>query len=199
MIVVNDVVVHERERRRYQRIDDEIVMFWRKVKPDEVPEEDGSNKYPSEDFTLALQKKLLNFENAEILKRIGRVNPLLAGYLVLLERKVVVLASALTSKGNLKHCHSTHHVNLSASGLAFLTEKQYPLGTILELRMILAPPLTSIVAYGRVIYCIHYDDDKPLPHRIGVGFIRLHDDDRELLTGYVESRIIQGKGIREAH
>jgi hypothetical protein len=199
MALSNEIVIENHERRRHGRIDDEIVMFWREVNPDEIPEEVDKDQMPDADYPLSSQMKLLSLETAELLKRIGRTNPLLAEYLTVLERKIDALASEVIVKDNFTHCHSTRHVNLSASGLAFLTEKEYALGTLLEVKMVFSPTLTSIVAYGRVIYCIHYDDDKPLSHRIGVGFIRLHDYDREMLIGRVSSRLALDKDAWETH
>jgi hypothetical protein len=200
MALSNEVTIENRERRRHGRIDDEIVMFWRELNPDEIPEEyDEKDEMPVADYPLSTQLKLLSLETGELLKRIGRTNPLLAEYLTVLEQKIDALASEVIVKDNFTHCHSTRHVNLSASGLAFLSEKEYALGTLLEVKMVFSPTLTSIVAYGRVIYCIHYDDDKPLSHRIGVGFIRLHDCDREMLIGRVSSRLALDQKTWETH
>jgi len=199
MAVSNEVVIQSLDRRRNERIDDEMVMFWREIKPDEIPEGagDGDNAQ-SGDFSLSAQMKLLGLEMGELLKRVGRANPLLAEYLTLMDRKVDALASSIIVKDHFADCHTTRHVNLSASGLAFLTGKEFPLGTLLEMKMVFSPALTNIIAYGRVIYCIHYDGDKPLSHRIGVGFVRLHDYDRELLSGRVNGRQFHGKENRDS-
>ena len=199
MAISNEVVIQNKERRRHDRIDDEMVMFWREINSDEIPEDISAHPTQTSDFSLSSQIKLLSLEMGPLLKKIGRANPLMAEYLTLMDRKIDALASSIIVKDHLTHCHTTRHVNLSASGLAFLTEKEYALGTLLELKMVFSPTLTSIVAYGRVIYCIHYDDDKPLSHRIGVGFIRLHDYDRELLSGRVSSRQMHQPENRDTH
>jgi len=199
MAASNQVVIDSQERRRHERIDDEMVMFWREVEPDEIPEDMGRDETELNDFSLSSKLKLLSMEMGELLKRIGRANPLLAEYLTLMDRKLDALASSIIVKDNFTDSHTTRHVNLSASGLAFLTDKEYHLGTLLELKMIFPPALTSIVAYGRVIYCIHYDDDKPLSHRIGVGFIRLHDYDLEVLNGRVKNHQSQRTFALDAH
>ncbi len=208
----NEVVIQNCERRRHDRIDDEIILYWRVVKPDEIPEEISNdwevkpdeipvkvsdNTESVADCSLSSQLKLLSLETAELLKRIGRVDPLLAKYLTLLERKVDALASAVIVQDNVTLSHSSQYVNLSVSGVAFLTGQGYPIGTLLELEMVFLPTLTSVIAYGRVIYCIRYSGEKPLSHRIGVGFIRLHYYDREMLVRHVDSRKLQGKETRE--
>ncbi len=194
-----EAVIQPQDRRRCERIEDDVLLFWREVKPEEIPEGEADDTFPVEDFTLASQIKLLSLETAALLKRIERADPALAEYLATLERKVDTLADAVLGKDNFRHCHSTRHLNLSASGLAFLTEQEYHLGTLLELRMVFSNKTASIAAYGRVIYCIHYDDDKPLSYRIGVGFIRLQDADRERLAGHVSDRQTQHKEMRATH
>lgn len=188
MALSNEEFMQNQERRRHERFDDEIMMFWREVSPEDVPEDETLDKEPVADFPLSSQMKLLSMESAELLKRISRANPLLAEYLTVLERKVDILASTVLGQDNFIHSHSTRHVNISASGLAFLTDREYPLGTILEMKMVFSPTLTGIIAYGRVIYCISYEDDRPLSHRIGVGFVRLDDYDREKLAGHLNGR-----------
>ena len=208
----NEVVIQNSERRRHDRVDDEIMMYWKVVKPEDIPEEiskdwemipDGipmeisNNTESVAECSLASQIKLLSLETAELLKRIGRADPLLAKYLTVLERKVDALASAVIVQDDINQSHSTHYVNLSVSGVAFLTAEGYPIGTLLELEMVFLPTLTSVVAYGRVIYCIRYSGEKLLSHRIGVGFIRLHYYDREMLERHVDSRKLHGEENRE--
>ena len=204
----NEVVIKNSERRRHDRVDDEIMMYWKVVKPEDIPEEISKDwemmpdEIPMEisnntesvaECSLASQIKLLSLETAELLKRLGRTDPLLAKYLTVLERKVDALASAVIVQDDINKSHSTHYVNLSVSGVAFLTAEGYPIGTLLELEMVFLPTLTSVVAYGRVIYCIRYTGEKLLSHRIGVGFIRLHYYDREMLERHVDSRKLHGK------
>ena len=204
----NEVVIQNSERRRHDRVDDEIMMYWKVVKPEDIPEEiskdwemmpDGipmeisNNTEPVAECSLASQIKLLSLETSELLKRIGRTDPLLAKYFTVLERKVDALANAVIVQDDINQNHSTHYVNLSVSGVAFLTAEGYPIGTLLELEMVFLPTLTSVVAYGRVIYCIRYSGEKLLSHRIGVGFIRLHYYDREMLERHVDSRKLHGK------
>jgi len=208
----NEVVIQNSERRRHDRVDDEIMMYWKVVKPEDIPEEiskdwemipDGipmeisNNAETVAECSLASQIKLLSLETSELLKRIGSTDPLLAKYFTVLERKVDALASAVIVQDEINQNHSTHYVNLSVSGVAFLTAEGYPIGTLLELEMVFLPTLTSVVAYGRVIYCIRYSGEKLLSHRIGVGFIRLHYYDREMLERHVDSRKLHGEENRE--
>ena len=72
--------------------------------------------------------------------------------------------------------------------MAFLTEIDYPLGALLEVKMILPPTQAVIVAYGRVVHHIPYFEGLPRFYRIGVDFVHLQDHDRALLACHVERR-----------
>lgn len=176
------------ERRRHVRIDDDIVLSWREVSPDEIPEtlvhEGDSLDY----FPLSTQIKLLSLETGELLQRIGQDQPLLAEYLKILDRQVDILSRAIDGKQDKAANLPTRYVNLSASGLAFTADVDYPQGVLLELKIILPPSLTSIIAYGRVVDSMPHDEDEPGSFSMGVDFIRLNDHDRELLIRHVARR-----------
>jgi len=176
------------ERRRHVRVDDDIVLIWREVAPDEIPEAIDQEAIPI-DFPLFTQIKLLSLETGELLQRIGQDQPLLAEYLKIMELKIDILSQALDSKqdklpGNLP----TRYVNLSAAGLAFITDVEFQQGTLLELKMILPPSLAHIIAYGRVVDSMPNDEYEPDSYSMGVDFIRLREQDRDVLIRHVARR-----------
>lgn len=177
-----------RERRRHMRIDDDIVLHWREVKPEEVPEELSREHEHRIRFPLASQMKLLSRETNELLHRIAQENALLAEYLRTLERKIDALARTLIAHEPPSPPHALQHVNLSATGLAFVTDSQIPKGVLLELNMILPPTLVNIVAYGRVVDSIPSYEHGTINFSMGVDFIRLRDRDRQLLIRHVARR-----------
>ena len=181
----------DQELRRHARVDDDIVLFWREARQEEMDEELARGKTPAGIFSLNSQLSLLNVETDDLLPGIAQIHPLLAEYLKILERKVEAIARAVTANENRHLVLSTRYANLSASGLAFLTEIQYPLGTLLELKMILPPAQAIIVAYGRVIYQVPYVEKLPRFFRIGVDFVHLQSHDRELLKHHVNKRKAQ--------
>jgi len=178
----------DRELRRHARVDDDIVLFWREASPEEISEEPARQKISDNISSLSSQLGLLNLETDNLLQGIEESHPVLAEYLKVLERKIETLARALTANDPSRSLFSTRYVNLSASGLAFLTEINYPIGTLLEIKMILPPSQAVIVAYGRVAHHIPYFEGLPRFYRIGVDFVHLQDHDRALLARHVERR-----------
>jgi hypothetical protein len=177
----------ERDLRRHARVDDDIVLFWRQASPDDLSDEMGCENFPTDRASLSAKINLLNLESDCLLQSIGQSHPLLADYLKILERKIDVIARALAAHEP-SRLLSTRYVNLSASGLAFLTETDYPPGTLLEMKMILPPTQAIIVAYGRVAHHIPYFEGLPRFYRIGVDFVHLREDDRVLLACHVARR-----------
>lgn len=176
-----------RERRRHPRVDDDIVLMCRQVKAEEVPEKLTHEENPPFLFPLASQLNLLGLEANYSFKSIEETHPVLAEYLKSLERRIDILARAISVMEEISN-HPTQFVNLSASGLAFVAEKRYPIGVLLELKMILPITLHCIMAYGRVVDSSPNDNDGLVSYSTGVEFIRLKDDDRERLIRHVARR-----------
>ena len=175
------------ERRRHARVDDDIVLFWREVVSEEIPEALVHTEDPF-DFSLSSQIKLLSLETRELSHRIGQDQPLLAEYLEILGRQVDILSRAIEGKQDRATHLPTRYVNLSASGLAFIADVEIPQGVLLELKMLLPPSLTSILAYGQVVDSIPNEEYEPGSYSMGVDFIRLRDRDREVLVRHVARR-----------
>jgi len=176
------------ERRRHARVDDDIVLFWREVGPEEIQEAFAQQEEPFDFFSPSAQIKLLSLETGELSQRIGQDQPVLAEYLKILERQVDILSRAIEGKQDKNEHIPTRYVNLSASGLAFTADVELPQGVLLELKILLPPTLTSIVAYGRVVDSIPNEEYEPGSFSMGVDFIRLRDRDHEVLKRHVARR-----------
>jgi len=174
------------ERRRFFRIEDEIVLVYRPVAPEDVPDPERFQKHMVDHFSLTSTLEYLSQESQGFLRRIERDNPDVAEYLKSLERRIEVLAQALMISNNRLVDQPTCKVNLSASGIAFNTKQALPEGSMLELKMVLPPSLVGIVTFGKVVYCM------PLDHgggwRVGVDFLSMRTQDREFLIRHVVKR-----------
>lgn len=188
----NNEDVGQEERRGHARIDDDVILNWRGVQPDEIPEPLTRVDVPI--FSRSTQISLLDFETGNLLKFIGQEDALLAEYLNILEQKLDIVADAVVDGQEDLQIHTPRHVNISVSGLAFLSEEKIPLGTLLELKIMLSSVLDGIVAYGRVIYCIHYEGKEPCCYRLGVGFIKMHEADMKQLDRHIKRRQAWARG-----
>jgi len=181
----------EKERRRYFRIEDEIILFFREIAPDEIPDNRSPRDFPLDSFSLSASLDLLTQESRKLLRKIERDSPEIGSFLRVVERKIDLIARAFLSyEANLPE-QSTQRVSLSASGLSFDVEKPYAPGKVLEIKMVLQPDLVGLVAYGRIVYCKKNIPDFELPYQISVDFVGLRDSDRELLIRHVVKRQLQ--------
>jgi hypothetical protein len=185
----------EAERRRYFRIEDEIILSYRAVPADDVPETGTFREHEPDVFTLAAHLEILSAESATLLRKIEREDSILGDYLRILEQKMDLVARALVSREDSLCREPARQVNLSASGLSFASEHDFAASDVLELRLVLPPALVGIHAYGRIVYCRPSRlDDAPV-YKVGVDFIGLRDQDRDLLIRHVIKK--QSQQLRE--
>jgi hypothetical protein len=182
---MNEVLSNQSERRRYFRIDDEIMLVYRTISQEEVPGPEYFQSQFIDHFSLTSTLEYLTRESQVQLRLIQRDYPEVSKYLETLERKIQVLAQAFMVSNNHLAEQPTHKVNLSASGIAFDAEQPLAEGQILELKMVVPPVLVGILTFGKVIYCREQPDGL---YRTGVDFLALRDQDREFLIRHVVKR-----------
>ena len=86
----------------------------------------------------------------------------------------------------------TRNANLSASGLAFDCDEALAIGDYLEIKMLLVSCMAVIITYGKVIYCKEQKQkNDQFPYIIGVDYVNMKDQDRELLIKHVVKRQMQ--------
>jgi len=82
--------------------------------------------------------------------------------------------------------------NISASGLAFESDTVIERGQFLEIKLLLTSCLAGIVIYGKVIYCKAVGGgDITLPFQIGIDYVNLQEQGREVLIKHVVKRQMQ--------
>lgn len=185
----------EAERRGYFRIKDELILFFSEINEnDERPAELKNGVISG--FSLASALNQINADIQTQLKLLEKENSRMVSCLKTLNRKIDVLAQAILISDLALPAQSAREVDLSASGLAFRSDKTIEAGTLVELKMILPSSLVAIVAHGRVVYCEQdMESGKSADgFQVGVEFTNLADHDREILIRHVLKK--QMKGIR---
>jgi hypothetical protein len=172
------------ERRRYFRIEDNIVLFYREIDTRDTAEPPVDSEPALDSFALSAELDLLTLESHGLLRRIERDYPGVAEYLQILEQKIDLIARALLASDSELNRQPTRRVSLSASGLAFEADEGFTLGTLLDLRMVLPPTLVGVRAQGRVVYSQQSRGEFPVYH-VAVDFVGLAEKDRELLIRHV--------------
>lgn len=172
------------ERRRFFRIEDNIILFFREVDARELNQPLGAAEPIMDTFSLTAELDLLTLESRSQMRRIERDYPPVAEFLQVLEQKIDLVARAILANDPELSRQPTRRVSLSASGLAFESEENYALGSTLELKMVLPPEMVGVQARGRVVYSQQTRGEFPV-YQVAVDFAELADKDRDLLIRHV--------------
>ena len=182
----------DHDRRRFFRIDDEIILFFREVSAEQVPDIGTFSKDSIDNYSLRSALEHIGQETRSQLSRIEQSQPEIAEYLKGIEKKIDILGQAIVMKDSDLSDQPTREVNLSASGIAFASEVTVETGQILKLKMVLPPYLIGVVTYGKVIHCKPNDaDNDKFPYRIGVEFFDIQEEDREILIRHIMKKQMQ--------
>ena len=181
------------DRRGFFRIDDEVSLFYKKIDESLVTEPHHISDNILNNCSLSTALETLSQESTLLLHRLGKILPDdVTDYLRLIDTKIDLLAQAIMMQDAQVKESETRNVNISATGIAFNCEEQLKAGDYLEIKLLLISSMAVIVTYGRVVYCknqvsIHSRH----PYFVGVDFINMKDEDRELLIKYVVKKQLQ--------
>ncbi len=188
------------ERRRFCRIDDDIILRYRVIGMQETPADiENLDVCLPNRLTLSSTFASTTQQMQPLLAKIQEQSLEIAEYLRLIDRKLDLVARAfLLQEINVEE-EPICRVNLSAGGIGFYEENPLAAGTTLELELILLPSYVGILVYGKVAYRKHEPDVVTgLPFRIGVEFYKLRERDRDLIANHVLSREPETRSIEQA-
>ncbi len=180
------------ERRDFFRIDDEVSLFYKKIDQTRVnkPHQVSDNILNSCSLSTALE--MVAQDSALLLHRLEKNLPDVADYLRLLDTKIDLIAQAVMMQGFEVSENDTRNVNVSATGIAFNCEIALKAGDYLEIKMLLISSMAVVVTYGRVVYCQSgQSNDNRFPYFVGIDFINMKEEDREMLIKYVIKKQLQ--------
>ncbi|TAN67606.1 MAG: PilZ domain-containing protein [Methylobacter sp.] len=180
------------DRRGFFRIDDEVNLFYKKIDAKLATEPHHFSDNILNNCSLSTALEMVSQEASLLLHRVEKSLPDVADYLRIIDAKIDLLAQAIMMQGFHFKENQTRNVNISASGIAFNCEETLQKGDYLEIKMLLVSSMAVIVTYGRVIYCkTSQVNDSKYPHFVGVDFINMKDEDREMLIKYVVKKQLQ--------
>ncbi|NOT10963.1 MAG: PilZ domain-containing protein [Methylococcaceae bacterium] len=185
-------VIKSEERRQFFRVEDEVNLVY--VKIDEKNVIEGS--YVSENilgnWPLSAALEMVAQESALLLHKVGKSNPDVADYLRLIDNKIELLAQAMVMQSGQFNQNNVRNANLSATGIAFESEDAFQEGDYLEIKILLVNSMAVIIALGKVVYCKNHEPGAGrYPNTIGVDYVSIKDQDRELLIKHVVKRQLQ--------
>jgi hypothetical protein len=185
-------MVKVEERRRFFRIDDEVNLVYKKIDEKAAIEPSYISDHILSNCSLSAAIEMMSQESALLLSRLERNQPDVVDYLRLVDNKIDLLVQAIMMQGSQVKEKNTRNANLSAAGLAFESEEALNPGEYLEIKMTLVSCMAVIVTYGKVIYCKQNPaNDSQFPYVVGVDYINMKEQDRELLIKHVVKRQLQ--------
>jgi hypothetical protein len=185
-------VAKTEDRRGFFRIDDEINLFYKKIDAKLVTEPHHVSDNILNSCSLSTALEMISQDSLVLMHRLEKNLPDVADYLKLIDAKIDLLAQAIMMQGFQFKESDTRNVNISATGMAFNCEEALQEGDHLEIKMMLVSSMVVIVTYGRVVYRINSPSaDGQYPYFVGVDFINMKDENRELLIKYVVKKQLQ--------
>lgn len=183
------------ERRHFFRFKDELIFSYQHLAQEATCEFLKSFATSADDpFTLTATLAGISQETRLLNRQIQSEAPLVARYLSALERKIDLLAQAIFKGANTDD-QDTQEVDLSGSGVSFESTESLTPGELLELRLVLFPSYTGILASGKVIRCEKVGS-RACPYKIAVEFVHIRETDRQCIVKHILDR--QTTQIRQA-
>jgi c-di-GMP-binding flagellar brake protein YcgR len=183
----HDITASE-DRRRFFRIDDAINLYYKIVDEQTVISASKMTDDVLSSCSLATALDVLGQESRLILHRVEKREPEIAEYLKLMDSKIGLLAQAVLQQDNDLSESKVCNTNLSASGLAIEVETPVKEGEFIEVKLFLSSCVAVILLYGKVVYCKKNAESS---YQIGIDYINLKDEDREVLIKHIVKRQMQ--------
>lgn len=183
------------ERREFFRIDDSILVSWRLIGAPAQSHGDAELEQVAEgSFTIITRLQTISRHLSGSLRRIEQRDPDVADYLKALDEKLTLIAQSFLADEVGIPGRSARPVNLSAGGLALDSGEPLEVGSQVELKLLLLPSYTGVVALGEVIRVSEETENPEYPYRLHINFTHIRDSERDALIGHILRR--QGEMLR---
>ncbi|GGY47356.1 hypothetical protein GCM10011297_20120 [Bacterioplanes sanyensis] len=181
------------ERRRYFRLDDEVILDFQVLSRDEVSElVHHTNQVKSE-----LQQ--IEQEIGTLIYQIKSHSPQVSRLADLLNQKLNLLALGAgqsNKQRSLSQSEARTRINLSACGMAFNTAEPLERDHHLLLNMQLKPSNANLELSGRVVDIESSDEDER-PYRVRVDFEGLTEAEQEIIIQHLFQ--LQNRNLKARH
>lgn len=169
------------ERRRFFRLDDEVVLDFQVFSPEELSE---LTQHTSQ---VKTELQEIEQELGALIYQLKSQNPQVSRLAELLNQKLNLLAQSgqqTTQQRALSSSEARTRINLSACGMAFNTAEALDANHHLMLNMQLKPSNTVLELRGRVI-SVSPSGEENKPHHVRVNFEGLTEAEQELLIQHL--------------
>jgi hypothetical protein len=178
------------ERRRYYRIEDEVLLVLQLIEPADI--DDRLEDFWANEHAFSIRNNY-NFQIEQHIAdrhKIENQMPELARYLGVLEKQIDHITDRLIGDE-----HDNQMVrkkaNLSAQGISFIEAEAPGQGDLVELKLKLLPSGLRLVIMARIVLVEPDSAGKQDKTRISLDFENLHEADREILIKHIHGKQIE--------
>jgi hypothetical protein len=191
----NELDKSDDERREFFRIDDSIRVSCAVIDPEALPV-DIDERAGNDRFSIVTRLQAISQHLSASFHRIEQRDTDVADYLKALDEKINMLGQTFLAQEKALLEQPSRSVNLSAGGLAMDLSERLAVGDKVEIKLLLLPSYTGVLAYGEVVGV----DDIPLPddgHRYHarINFTHIRCSDQDALIRHIMRR--QGEMLRQ--
>lgn len=184
------------ERRRFFRIDDEVLLGYEVIEPAEVDarlDDFWQNEHVysiRNNYNFQIEQQIADFNKIE------QKMPELGRYLSVMRQQIDRITDRLI--GDEEDAGLVQlPVNISAQGISFSSDQAPPRSALVELKLKLLPSGLRLVIIARVIKVENQPDSAD--HRVSLDFEYVHEADREILIKHVHGKQMESlSSAREA-
>jgi hypothetical protein len=195
-MTTNEMDRSQDERREFFRIDDSIRVSYRVIVQHELPESIDEKLQGSEKFTVMTRLQAISQHLSAPLHRIEQKDPDVADYLKALDEKINLLGQSFLVEENELLERPSRSVNLSAGGIAMDITEKLVLGDLVEIKLLLLPTYTGVVAYGEVVGIDEAEGaEADYPYHTRINFTLIRNSDQDALIRHITRR--QGDMLRQ--
>lgn len=185
-----------KERRRFFRIEDSVLLQARTVSSGELKKKLDDFKLNRQQFSVRNNFNHGFEEQLADLHAIQDKMPELGRFLTSLQKQVDRLTAVVLSDES-SHQQQEKHVSLSAQGISFFSDDSFKPVDVVELHLQLKPSDHQMLIYSRVVLVEDNEDDIDAgKYRISLDFEHIHDADREILIKHVHSKQLRALGTQ---
>jgi hypothetical protein len=186
----------QHERRAFFRIDDSILVSWRHIGASDSSHGNASlAQVADERFTIITRLQGISRHLSGALRRIEQRDPDTADYLKAMDEKITLIAQNFLADEAGIAGQTAKSVNLSAGGVALDSKDSLEVGSQVEIKLLLLPSYTGVIALGEVMRVTDVPENIDYPYRLHINFTHIRDNERDALIGHILRR--QGEMLRQ--
>ncbi len=179
------------ERRRFYRVQDEVLLNWQALAPEDVSAfRRGVLRTPIRKESLQALVSRLDTRIEELGEQMHAVDPVVREAIDLLDRKLTLIERMLVRTAEAAEAEVADYtitsVNLSAGGLRLDLRERLEVGTLLAIDMVLLPEYEQVEMVAEVVSS--QQRSRPPRWRTAVDFVQMREVDRDRLAGHVARR-----------